>query len=130
MVPAPHDEPNDHADTKLDDEEDDDMAIDSLGAFEKSMIGAYEVRKKPGCKSEPKPKAKSSSKPTAKASSAGLAMKLVLGCGKCRGSPGGCGTCRNPAFKGRRGASCATPKKKTMKSMSMKKTTKSMAMKG
>jgi hypothetical protein len=126
MVPAPHDEPNDHADPKLDDDEDDDMAIDSLGAFEKSMIGAFEVRKKPGCKSEPKPKAKSSSKSTAKASSAGLAMKLVLGCGKCRGSPRGCGQCSSPAFKGRRGASCVTPKKKTMKSMSMKKTMKSM----
>lgn len=130
MVPAPHADDHAKPDLKPDDEEDDGMAIDSLGAFEKSMIGAYEVRKKPGCKSEPKPKAKSSSKSMAKASSAGLAMKLVLGCGKCRGSPGGCGTCRNPAFKGRRGPSCGTPKKKTMKSMSVKKTMKSMAMKG
>jgi hypothetical protein len=106
------------ADPKLDDDEDDDMAIDSLGAFEESMLGAYAVRKKPGCKSVPKPKAKASPS---------LAMKLILGCGKCRGAKAGCATCRNPAFKGRRGA-CGAPKK-TMKSMSMKKSMKSMAMK-
>jgi hypothetical protein len=28
--------------------------------------------------------------------------RLMLGCSKCRGSTGGCGQCRNPAFKGRR----------------------------
>ena len=27
----------------------------------------------------------------------------LLGCGKCRRSPGGCALCRNPAFSGRRG---------------------------
>lgn len=30
-------------------------------------------------------------------------VPLVLGCGKCRRSPKGCGQCRNPAFKGKRG---------------------------
>ena len=29
--------------------------------------------------------------------------KLVLGCSKCSRSPTGCGTCRNPAFGGKRG---------------------------
>jgi hypothetical protein len=120
MVVTPHDDDHKPVEPKLDEDEDDVMALNSLCAFEDSMVGAYAVRKKPGCKSEPKAKAKSSPKCTAKTSPA---MKLVLGCGKCRGAPGGCGVCRNPAFKGKRGAGC-----KAMKAMEAMKAMK-MAMK-
>ena len=42
----------------------------------------------------------STDEPTAKKPKVG---DLVLGCGRCRGSPAGCSTCRNPNFKGVRG---------------------------
>jgi len=126
VIPAP-DHDHENAENDLDDDADA-MAINNLSAFEQSMVGAYAVRKKPGAKSEPttKASAKGKSKPKgkakAKASTVGSAMKLVLGCGKCRGAPGGCLVCRNPAFQGKRGPACLKPKK-SMKSMktSMKK---------
>jgi len=119
MVATPHVDDHKPVEPKLDEGEDDAMAMDNLCAFEDSMVDAYAVRKKPGCKSEPKAKGKSSPKCTAKTSSA---MKLVLGCGKCRGAPGGCGVCRNPAFKGKRGAGCKAMKAMKAMKMAMKKT--------
>jgi hypothetical protein len=32
-----------------------------------------------------------------------VTLPSVLGCSKCRGSPNGCGTCKDPEFKGKRG---------------------------
>ena len=130
------------------DDDDDAGANAALDDFEKAMLDAYEkkkgIKKKPagapmkvaaGSKKKPGPKAK----PGPKGSPAGggaskkqkisalrakaKKIKLVLGCGKCRGSPIGCSTCLNPNYSGKRGPKTAM-KKAVMKVMKKKKSTK------
>ncbi len=59
-----------------------------------------------GAKAKGKAKAKAKGKAKAKAKAAMPATpgqsQPKLGCGKCRGSPAGCGNCKNPNFKGKR----------------------------
>ncbi len=50
-----------------------------------------------------KEKNKAAAKGAATAAAKAVVVELILGCSKCRGSPGGCLQCRNPDFKGRRG---------------------------
>ena len=58
----------------------------------------------------PKPKAKANAKGKAQATKTQASAKakaktaLVLGCSKCRYLKNGCSTCRDPLFKGKRGA--------------------------
>ena len=57
------------------------------------------TRKRPAAAGKPVVKAKA---PASKAGGAAGGRTLLLGCGKCRGSPTGCLICRKHTFKGKR----------------------------
>jgi len=127
---------------------DDDDNVDAnaaLDEFEKNMLRAYDqkmgikkrpagapmkvaadAKKKPGPKVKPGPKGSpaggraSKKQKLAAMRAKAKSRKLVLGCGKCRGSPMGCGTCLNPNYSGKRGPKTAM-KKAAMKVMKKKK---------
>ena len=57
------------------------------------------AKKRPAAAGQPVGKAKA---PASKAGGAAGGKGLLLGCGKCRGSPSGCLICKKPTFKGKR----------------------------
>ena len=70
--------------------------------------GVKTTKKKPAaapmatCKAKVKAACKAKCKAKGKAPIKTSVPAKLLGCGKCRGSPKGCGQCRDPGFNGRR----------------------------
>jgi hypothetical protein len=76
----------------------------ALDQFEQDLVDA-QTKRKAASKADQKAKAKGILKRPASAShpKCDAGGKLILGCSKCVGAPGGCAQCRDPKFGGKRG---------------------------
>ena len=108
----------------------------ALDQFEQDLVDA-QARRKAATKNTAKEKAKALRKRPASADNPkyDAAGKLILGCSKCVGAPGGCAVCRDPKFGGKRGPREkrdvveTTTTKHVMKAMKVKKVVMKKVMK-
>lgn len=75
--------------------------VDAITKDIRSAIGKAKGKTKGELGAKAKGKAKSKTKGPAKAKPK-VKGKLLMGCSRCRGSPKGCTTCRDPLWKGKR----------------------------
>ena len=73
------------------------QAHENAGETDEKTTAKGKAKAKVGAKAKA---AKAKAKAGAKAKAKARARPLQLGCSKCRGSPHGCGQCKNPAFQG------------------------------
>lgn len=76
--------------------------VEMAGEMQKLLCGSSTKEDKLGGGPAKKPK-KTGAKKKADAGEGSAETSLVLGCSKCRYSDRGCGVCRDPKFRGKRG---------------------------